>query len=80
MPIQVPRAGAKIMISKSRVIKMHSEYRKKKYDQNFRKVPVLKLSGDWLEDAGFNPSKIINVQVENDCLIINTIDETYKIR
>ena len=80
MPIQVPRAGAKIMISKSRVIKMHSEYRKKKYDQNFRKVPVLKLSGDWLEDAGFYPSKIINVQVENDCLIINTIDETYKIR
>lgn len=59
---------------------MHSEYRKKKYDQNFRKVPVLKLSGDWLEDAGFYPSKIINVQVENDCLIINTIDETYKIR
>jgi len=80
MPIQVPRAGAKIMSSKSRVIKMHSEYRKKKYDQNFRKVPVLKLSGDWLEDAGFYPSKIINVQVENDCLIINTIDETYKIR
>lgn len=80
MPIQVLRAGAKIMSSKSRVIKMHSEYRKKKYDQNFRKVPVLKLSGDWLEDAGFYPSKIINVQVENDCLIINTIDETYKIR
>ena len=59
---------------------MHSEYRKKKYDQNFRKVPVLKLSGDWLEDAVVYPSKIINVQVENDCLIINTIDETYKIR
>lgn len=59
---------------------MHSEYRKKKYGQNFRRVPVLKLSGDWLEDAGFYPAKIINVQVENDCLIITTIDETYKIR
>lgn len=35
-----------------------------------RPVPWIRLSGLWLEQAGFTPRSIIRVRVMQDCLVI----------
>jgi len=43
----------------TRVIKIQPEYRKNKFTRKLTPVPSLKLSGNWLEAAGFHTGKII---------------------
>ena len=43
--------------------------------QNRHKVPYLKLSGVWLEEAGFTISSKVNVIVRNKLLIIENVNQ-----
>lgn len=58
----------------TRIIKLQPEYRRGKYDRNFHKVPSLKLSGNWLIEAGFHPSRLVRVTVEDNRLVITSIE------
>jgi hypothetical protein len=59
----------------TKVIKITEHYRQcGKLDRNFRKVPKLTLSGDWLSEAGFTPSKMVRVECLNNQLIVTSID------
>jgi hypothetical protein len=62
-------------MSNIRVLKIQPEYRKNKLTRKLTPVPSLKLSGNWLEDAGFHTGKVIHVYVENNCLVIQAIEE-----
>lgn len=73
MPIQIHRAVVKIM-SHVRIIKIQPEYRKNKFTRKLTPVPSLKLSGNWLENAGFHTGKIIHVLVENNELVIQAVE------
>jgi hypothetical protein len=41
---------------------------------SYRVVPKLTLSGDWLAEAGFTPSKMVQVECVNNQLIVTSID------
>jgi hypothetical protein len=59
----------------TKVIKITEHYRKVgKWNDNFRKVPKLTLSGDWLANAGFTPSKMVQVECVNNKLIVTSIE------
>lgn len=58
----------------TKVIKLSELYRPKKYWQ-FTKVPMLRLSGKWLEQAGFHISKTVHVEVQYGKMIITSIDK-----
>ena len=58
----------------TRIIKLQPQYRQGKYERVARKVPCLKLSGNWLMDAGFQPSRLVRVVVENNRLVITSIE------
>jgi cell division inhibitor SulA len=58
----------------TRVIKIQPEYRKNKFTRKLTPVPSLKLSGNWLEAAGFHTGKIIHVHVENNVLVVQTVE------
>jgi len=62
-------------MSNIRVLKIQPEYRKNKLTRKLTPVPSVKLSGNWLEDAGFHTGKEIHVYVENNCLVIHSIEE-----
>jgi hypothetical protein len=57
----------------TRVIKLQANYVPR---NDFRKTfvirPKLTLSGKWLEEAGFSPSTLINVEVQNGKLVITS--------
>lgn len=57
----------------TKVIKLSELYRPKKYWQ-FTKVPMLRLSGKWLEEAGFQAKKTVHVEVQDGKMIITAID------
>lgn len=44
-----------------------------------KRVPFLKLSGKWLEDAGFSISSNVSIIVKDNLLIIKPIDELHTI-
>lgn len=54
----------------TKVIKLQPEFRKGKYQDNFKQVPKLTLSGNWLADAGFKPHQVVHVTVENGRMTI----------
>ena len=58
----------------TRNIKLQPEYRRSKYDRMDHTVPSLKLSGNWLREAGFQTSKLVRVTVEDNRLIISSIE------
>ncbi len=58
----------------TRIIKLQPEYRQGKYDRVARKVPSLKLSGNWLLEAGFHPSRLVRVVVEDNRLVITSVE------
>ena len=58
----------------TRVIKLQPEYRCGKYDRINHTVPSLKLSGNWLRKAGFHPSKLVSVIVEDNRLVITSLE------
>ena len=41
---------------------------------NYKKIPQLRLQGDWLEELGFEIGKPINVHCENEKLIITVAE------
>jgi len=57
----------------TRIIKLQSECSRGKYDRMDHTVPSLKLSGNWLCEAGFYPSKLVRNAVEDNRLIITSI-------
>jgi cell division inhibitor SulA len=58
----------------TRILKLQPEYRSGKYDRMAHTVPSLKLSGNWLREAGFHPSKLVRVAVEDNRLVITSIE------
>ncbi len=59
----------------TKVIKITEHYRQRgKFDKQYRKVPKITLSGDWLAKAGFTPSKMVQVECVNNKLIVTSIE------
>lgn len=61
-------------MSKIRILKIQPEYRKNKFTRKLSPVPSLKLSGNWLDNAGFHTGKVIHVYVENNSLAIRPVE------
>ena len=55
----------------NRQIKVYQQYRPLSYGT--RMVPVLRLSGVWLEQAGFGVDDTVNITVKEKELIIKVI-------
>jgi hypothetical protein len=59
----------------TKVIKITEHYRKTgKWNDSFRKVPKLTMSGDWLTEAGFTPAKMVRVECQGNQLIVTAIE------
>jgi hypothetical protein len=58
----------------TRIRRLQPEYRQGKHDRMAYTVPSLKLSGNWLREAGFHPSKLVRVDVEDNRLVITSIE------
>ena len=57
----------------TRIIKLQPNYvANSNRSTGFTIRPKLTLSGKWLEEAGFMPSTLINVEVQNGRLIITS--------
>lgn len=55
----------------TKVIKIQTGYRRRgKLNRQYRKVPKITFSGDWLTEVGFTPAKLIQVECVNNQLII----------
>jgi cell division inhibitor SulA len=55
----------------TRIIKLQPVYKESKWNPT-KIVPKLTLSGNWLQNAGFLPHKIIYVTVEKGRLVITS--------
>ncbi|HCY41789.1 MAG TPA: type I addiction module toxin, SymE family [Prolixibacteraceae bacterium] len=58
----------------TRIIKLQPHYRQGKWDMKPKVVPKLTLQGNWLQDAGFQPSKLIKVAVSDGKLVITSVE------
>jgi len=59
----------------TKVIKIQTGYRRRgKLNRQYRKVPKITFSGDWLAEAGFTPSKMVRVECVNNTLIVTSIE------
>jgi len=58
-----------------KIIKITEHYRpdSKRYG-SYRVVPKLTFSGDWLAQAGFEPTKMVKVECRNNQLIVTSIE------
>lgn len=56
---------------KIKKVKLQPEYRKLTYSEKV--VPVLRLSGVWLEELGFKAGEKVNITISDQQLIITTI-------
>ena len=57
----------------TRTIKMQANYvARHDYKRTFAIRPKLTLSGKWMEEAGFLPSTLINVEVQFGKLVITS--------
>lgn len=54
-----------------RLIKLQSLHR----NYNYKPVPFLRLSGKWLQQAGFSIDTTVTVTVEDNLLIIQPIED-----
>lgn len=60
-------------LPKPRVLKIgYSHYERMNEDRRLisRNVPFLRMSGDWLQDAGFDVGKHVRVYVSDRCITI----------
>jgi len=58
-----------------RIIKLQPNYRPRNdFHRTFSVVPKLILTGKWMEEAGFKPSKLVQVECQHNRLIITTIE------
>ena len=60
----------------NKVIKLQPLYRQGKYDRMPHKVPSLRLSGNWLTEAGFRHSTMVNVEVHDGKMIITSVERS----
>jgi hypothetical protein len=58
----------------TRTLKLQPQYVIGKWDKSPRQYPKLTISGKWLQDAGFQPYTLIQVQVEKGRLVITSKD------
>jgi len=56
----------------NKVIKLSPLWRQGKYDPMPHKVPSLRLSGNWLTEAGFLHSTLVNVEVRDGKMVITS--------
>ena len=40
----------------------------------YKKVPSIRISGNWLANAGFEPTTLIRVEVQDNRLVITSIE------
>jgi len=57
---------------KAKQVKLQPKYRSLAYGQ--KTVPELKLSGVWLEEIGFKAGEKVNIAIQENQLIITTIN------
>ncbi|MBK6285832.1 MAG: type I addiction module toxin, SymE family [Draconibacterium sp.] len=70
MPKQISRAGVNKL---TKVIKLQPHYiQKRELSKGYVIRPKLTMSGKWLEEAGFLPSTLINVEVQYGKLVITS--------
>ena len=58
---------------KVRYLKLQPFYRQSQRSYSHKKVPELRLCGNWLEKAGFLPENYVSVTVMNGFLVIRSI-------
>ncbi len=58
----------------TKILKLSSAWRETNY-RRFHRVPFLRMSGKWLEQAGFHISKTVHVEVQYGKMIITSIDK-----
>jgi len=57
----------------TRTLKLQANYvPRNDFRKTFAIRPKVTLTGKWLEEAGFLPSTLINIEVENGRLVITT--------
>jgi len=59
---------------KVRYLKLQPFYRQSQTDYGNKKVPELRLCGNWLEKAGFLPENYVSVTVMDRLLVIRSVD------
>ncbi len=59
------------MPNRTKTIKIHTVYRN--HSNNIRRVPVLRLSGVWLEKVGFTAGRQVTITIREELLIIQPI-------
>ena len=55
-----------------RYLKLQPFYRQSQANCGHKKVPELRLCGNWLEKAGFSPENYVSVTVMNGLLVIRS--------
>ena len=58
---------------KVRYLKLQPFYRQSQTNYGHKKVPELRLCGNWLEKAGFSPENYVSVTVMDGLLVIRSI-------
>ena len=60
----------------NKVIRLSPMWRQGKYDRMPHKVPSLRLCGNWLTEAGFRHSTLVNVEVRDGRMIITSVERS----
>jgi hypothetical protein len=55
----------------SRTIKVHAHVRPSRYRKPAKVTSSIKLQGDWLKDAGFQPGYLATVEIHNLKIVIS---------
>lgn len=75
----LPLAAVSKKQKNKRILKVYYKYvpLKPLLDRNNEKqVAEIRLSGDWLKDAGFDVNSIIEVEIEKNIMLITKIEST----
>ena len=59
---------------KVRYLKLQPFYRQSQVNYGHKKVPELRLCGNWLEKAGFSPENYVSVTVMDRLLVVRLVD------
>ena len=57
---------------KVRYLKLQPFYRQSQANCGYKRVPELRLCGNWLEEAGFSPENYVSVTIMNGLLVIRS--------
>lgn len=59
-----------ITMRRQRQLKVAYKYNPVDCGYSYRQVPFINLSGNWLQNAGFNVGETVVIAVEHECLVI----------